>query len=114
MEQLGYESKVAYVRMVLLENRRVQVQGRKKFLKQGVPQRGGLLSPILFLVFVNDISTCTTNIVAMYAEDLAIYSRESCIKVAKDRMQNTLYLEKWTKSLRTIIKEKEINDTIFI
>ena len=45
----------------------------KKELSVGVPQ-GGVLAPILFLLFINDISqSITSGVITIYADDVIIY-----------------------------------------
>ena len=97
---------------------RVQVQGkhsRKRILEQGVPQ-GGILSPTLFLIYINDIMEGIPTGVhsAMYADDLALWTGGEAIAVAKNRMHGALHkLESWTKKWLLTINEKKTTHTIF-
>ena len=64
---------------------------RKKLFKHGVPQ-GGVLSPTLFLIFMNDIDQILSRKVnaAMYADDLAIWCSEESVGTTKIRLQETM------------------------
>ena len=103
-----------------LENRtaRVQVEGklsRKRTLEQGVPQ-GGVLSPTLCLVFVNDIAPCMPIEVrkAMYADDLALWMRHKSIAVARKLMQTSLdQIGSWSKQWFLTINAAKTTYSIF-
>lgn len=103
-----------------LNNRqaRVHVNGsysRKRILKHGVPQ-GGVLSPTLFLVFINDIvKELPRNVYgAIYADDMAIWCTEEYISTARYRIQEALTkIESWTKKWLIKINETKTTHTIF-
>ena len=88
-----------------LNNRqaRVHVNGaysRKKTLREGVPL-GGVLSPTLFLVFINNIVRDLPRNVrgAIYADDLVIWCSEEHVSTATYRIQEALrILEEWKKN----------------
>ena len=98
-----------------LTNRKARVQNqrhksRKKTLKQGVPQ-GGVLSPTLFIIFINDILKDIPRWIhgAIYADDLVIWYSDEYITTANIRMQEALVsIEKWTK-----LNPKKTTYTIF-
>ena len=97
---------------------RVHVNGsfsRKKTLKEGVPQ-GGVLSPTLFLVFINDIVRDLPRNVqgAIYADDLVLWCTEEYLTTANYRLQEALkILENWTKMWLQTINPKKTTYTIF-
>ncbi|GFS15506.1 RNA-directed DNA polymerase from mobile element jockey [Elysia marginata] len=80
---------------------RVNLQGRgsrQAIFKDGVPQ-GGVLSPTLFLVFMNSIQNIIRPHVkaALYADDLALICSEDSCGTAQVRLQECLtLLEQWT------------------
>ena len=62
----------------------------KKNVTIGVPQ-GTVLGPILFLLFVNDLSNVITEAnINIYADDVVIYSSGSDIMSLKDNMQRVM------------------------
>ena len=81
---------------------RVSLQGketRQADFKDGVPQ-GGVLSPTLFLVFMNSIQNIIKPHVkaALYADDLALICSEDSCGTAQVRLQECLtLLEQWTE-----------------
>ena len=81
---------------------RVSLQGkesRQADFKDGVPQ-GGVLSPTLFLVFMNSIQNIIKPHVkaALYADDLALICSEESCGTAQVRLQECLtLLEPWTE-----------------
>ena len=103
-----------------LTNRKARVHlngtySRKKTLK-GVPQ-GGVLSPTLFLVFINDIVRDTPRKVqgAIYADDLVLWCSEEHLSAANYRLQQALNtLEGWTKRWLVRINPRKNTYTIFI
>jgi len=103
-----------------LTNRRARVHvngaySRKKTLREGVPQ-GGVLSPTLFLIFINDIiSELPRNVQgAIYADDLVLWCAEEHITTATYRIQQVLNaLEKWTQDWLVKINANKTTYTIF-
>ena len=103
-----------------LNNRkaRVHVDGeysKKKVLREGVPQ-GGVLSPTLFLVFINDIMKDMSNRIqgAIYADDLVLWCSEEYLTTARFRMQEALnVLNSWTKKWLVKLNASKTTYTVF-
>ena len=87
-----------------LHNRRARIvidntKTKKIFLRHGVPQ-GGVISPTLFLVFMNDLpKKCPSPVkCAMYADDLVLWSTDEYATTAKIRLQEaTNILSSWAQ-----------------
>ena len=103
-----------------LYNRKARVQNqkhqsRKKILKEGVPQ-GGVLSPTLFIIFMNDIMNGIPACIhgAMYADDLVMWCSAEHLTTATVRMQETLRkIEEWTAKWLVTLNAKKTTYTIF-
>ena len=103
-----------------LNNRtaRAQVNGahsRQKTLREGVPQ-GGVLSPTLFLIYVNDIIAELPRKIhsALYADDMALWCSEEYITTDNYRMQQALeVLESWTKKWSVKVNSTKTTYTVF-
>ena len=97
---------------------RVHLQGhisRKLEIEQGVPQ-GGVLSPTLFLIYINDMVQKLPRRVhrALYADDLALWSTADSAATAGVRVQEALHtLETWTKDWLLRVNEKKTMFTVF-
>ena len=77
---------------------------------------GGVLGPILFLVFINDIVRDMPRKVqgAIYADDLVLWCSEKHLSTANYSLQQTLNtLEGWTKRWLVRIKPRKATYTIF-
>ncbi len=66
-------------------------QGRPVPPKQGLPQ-GSVLSPLLFLLYINDLKTVVPIgvEVAMFADDVALFCSHPCILTAQTAMQEAV------------------------
>ena len=76
-------------------------------LREGVPQ-GGVISPTLFLVYINDITTAVPKHVSntLHADDFAVWCAEEHTSTAAHRIQNTInqvcdWTENWALQLNT-------------
>ena len=88
---------------------------REKTLKEGVPQ-GGVLSPTLFLIYINDIiRKLPRNVLsAIYADDLVLWCTEESLATANYRLQEALRtIETWTKKWIVTINASKTTYTVF-
>ncbi|GFR86745.1 RNA-directed DNA polymerase from mobile element jockey [Elysia marginata] len=84
-------------------------------MKHGVPQ-GGILSPTLFSIFMNDCQTILPKGVygAIYADDMAIWTTEEYIGTAQARLQLALEaLRMWTEKWLMKINPEKTTYTTF-
>lgn len=92
LENLGFDEKlISFFRSYLLKREQyVEYRGHKSFkfiATSGVPQ-GSNLAPLLFSLFVNDITKSLTSRVLLFADDLklfkVIHSEMDCLDLQKD------------------------------
>ena len=103
-----------------IHNRKAKVCLKGKYsrtasFKQGVPQEG-VLSPSLFLIFLNDlISTTSPNVKAVqYADDLVLICSEDSLILAQKRLQTTLdRLDQWTTDWSMKVNATKTTYTVF-
>ena len=103
-----------------LYNRRARVSvdrihSKKILLRHGVPQRG-VLSPTLFLLFINDlVSELPKGIkAALYADDLVIWCKEEYATTATYRMQLASdKLNSWTEKWCVAVNKDTSSTTLF-
>ena len=72
-----------------------------KFINAGVPQ-GSILGPLLFIIFIDDITLDISSTSILYADDVTlmifIKSKEERIPAAASLNQDLCNIEKWTTS----------------
>lgn len=92
-----------------------QANSRKFLLRHGVPQ-GGVLSPTLFLVFINDLVSELPKGVyaALYADDLVLWCKEEHASTATHRMQGAMdKLTAWAEDWCVTINKEKSSTTLF-
>ena len=96
---------------VVIDNNR----SKKILLRHGVPQ-GGVLSPTLFIVFMNDLVKQLPTFVksAMYADDLVMRSTEEYAATAQIRLQTAVnILSNWANEWCVKINRSKTFTTLF-
>ena len=96
-----------------------RVHSKKILLRHGVPQGGGgggVLSPTLFLLFINDLASELPKGVkaALYADDLVMWFKEEYTTTATYRMQ--LAADKsnsWTEKWCVAVNKDKSSTTLF-
>ena len=91
------------------------ILNKKVCLREGVPQ-GGVLSPTLFLVYINDILTTISKRVSntLHAEDLAIWNASQHTTTATYRIQEAISgISKRTLDWSLEINTSKTNSTLF-
>jgi hypothetical protein len=102
LERYGIdESSLLWFRNFLANRKRVAIRGTYSswtHVKSGVPQ-GTILGPILFLIYVNDISTRAASQIKLYADDTKLY-REICDKTLDVQIlqADLTHLHDWSKT----------------
>jgi hypothetical protein len=104
-----------------LHNRKARVQlngyrSKKVLLRHGVPQ-GGVLSPTLFLIFIDDlVAELPHGIkVALYADDLVMWCIDKYATTATKRLQRAVdALKRWTDKWCITINTEKSSTTLYI
>ena len=81
------------------------------FLKAGVPQ-GSVLGPLLFLIYINDITENIDNLARLFADDTSIsYSGESFHFMEREINNDLNIFDQWAKSWLVDFNPKKKNNS---
>ena len=120
MSELGIRSNMFKWIKSFLEDRSANVllDGHKGFcvkIREGVRQ-GGVISPVLFLIYINDITQAIPPHVSniLHADDLAVWNVSEHISTATYRIQQTVkQFKKWTEHWRLKLNKNKTVTFVF-
>lgn len=84
-------------------------------IKRGVPQ-GCVLSPILFLIFINDLSNCCSRfrcLALLFADDVAIYPIDDNANSFRDLQQALDVVSRWAYNKQMKFNKDKSNIVVF-
>ena len=83
-------------------------------LKQGVPQ-GSVLSPLLFLIYINDLSPLIKSPhVSLYADDVAVWAQDTDLRKAERLLQEDLdNIDRWSREWKMEISVQKSECSFF-
>ena len=120
MQQMGVPTKMLRWVQTWLFNRLTWVtfDGEKSktvILKQGVP-RGSVLSPLLFLFYINDLPNgIAQSNVNLFADDVAVWSQASGLLQAEQTLQTNLnHIAEWSKLWKMELSVQKSECSFFI
>ena len=90
-------------------------RSKQIILREGVPQ-GGVLSPTLFLVYINDLTKEISRHVSnsLHADDLAVWTSSEYSSVAAVRLQETINrIDQWTEKWGLNLNVTKTCSTLF-
>ena len=106
LRALGFAGKLLHWLADYLRNRSMKIilngkSSSTKFINAGVPQ-GSILGPLLFIIFIDDITLDISSTSILYADDVTlmsfIKSKEERIPAAASLNQDLCNIEKWATS----------------
>ena len=118
LKQYGIQGKMLSFIHNYLTNRTYQVRVGKKlsgtFHSTGGLPQGSILSPLLFNIMLSDIPTCPSVSTSLYADDCAIWTSGSNVKLLINKMQKHLNsLESWLKDWGFKLSENKTVPVLF-
>ena len=120
MSQLGIRSNMFKWIKSFLQDRSANVllDGHKSVsvkIREGV-QQGGVISPVLFLIYINDITQAIPPHVSntLHADDLAVWSASEHISTTTYRIQQTVKrIKKWTEHWGLKLNKNKTVNSVF-
>ena len=107
IQQMGVPNKMLRWVQAWLSNRLTWVtfdaeKSKTVILKQGVPQ-GSVLSPLLFLFYINDLPNGIAQFnVSLFADDVAVWSQSYGLLQAEQSLQTNLnHIAEWSKQWKS-------------
>ena len=91
----------------------VKFAGARSTLNQmdfGLPE-GSVLGPLLFIIYINDLSKCLNNLqVMLFADDSTIYfTHDSFDQLQKAAISDFIVLEKWFNAKDLLVNASKTN-----
>ena len=118
--EAGCSSKIGRWIQSWLANRKAWVtvgneNSKKKLMREGVPQ-GAVLSPLLFIIYINDLNSNWPEGVSasMFADDLAVWASDRDWKEAKRKVEKaTECVEQWSRKWLMKVNEGKCEAILF-
>ena len=74
----------------------------------GVPQ-GTVLTPLLFLCFINELPDKITSKIRLYADDVLLYSTINYVEDYYNLQEDLNTLNKWSQTWKMTFKTRNVN-----
>ena len=90
-------------------------QGKRKIFRQGLPQ-GSVLSPLLFLFYVNELVSVVPESVrvSLYADDVAVWSQDRCKERALQKVSEAVgQIARWSAARKLQLSEGKCTLSFF-